>query len=107
MEMQWHSSQSPPHKPVSRRQVYSWIKDWEPIKLPIAIKLDRPGVPHNWVEWCSENCEGKWSWWFEEGTWDDMAYIGFELKEEAVLFKLIFPEWKGEASLALWPVTER
>ena len=48
---------------------------------------------------CKITSSGKWSWWFEEGTWDDMAYIGFELKEEAVLFKLIFPQWRDECFL--------
>ena len=73
------------HKDYQR--TYSLIEGWEARRLPYVATLQKPGVPHTFVEWCQNNCQGKWSWWFDERH----AYIGFEHPDEAFNFKLIKP----------------
>ena len=65
-------------------KIYSWIEDWEPVKLQYNVRMDSDGVPHPYVEWCDENCKGKWCWYFTE----DYAYISFEHAIDIILFKL-------------------
>ena len=68
-------------------KTYSLIDDWEAKRLPYVATIQKPGVPHTLVQWCENNCTGKWSWWFD----DDYAYIGFEKRIEAFIFKLVMP----------------
>ncbi len=68
-------------------KTYSLIDDWEAERLPYVATIQKPGVPHTLVQWCETNCIGKWSWWFD----DDHAYIGFEKRVEAFIFKLVMP----------------
>ena len=71
------------------RNIYSWIEDWDPIKLQYNVKMRDNGVSHTYVEWCDDNCKGKWSWHFDE----DYGYISFEKAADVILFKL--KEFKG------------
>lgn len=68
-------------------KTYSLIDDWEAKRLPYVATIQKPGVPHTLVQWCENNCTGKWSWWFDEYR----AYIGFEYPHEAFIFKLTMP----------------
>ena len=65
-------------------KIYSWINDWEPVKLQYNVRMESNGVPQVYCQWCNENCKGKWSWWFDE----DYGYISFENAFDFVLFKL-------------------
>lgn len=83
-----------PHVARARRRVhldhsktYSLINGWTAERLSHVVTLGRPSVPHTFVEWCDNHCKGKWSWWFD----DDHAYIGFEKRYEAFVFKLAMP----------------
>ena len=71
------------------RNIYSWIEDWDPIKLQYNVKMRDNGVPHTYVEWCDDNCKGNWSWHFDE----DYGYISFDFAIDVILFKL--KEFKG------------
>jgi|TARA_Y100000310_G_scaffold344709_1_gene458945 hypothetical protein len=46
--------------------------------------MESNGVPHTYVEWCDDNCYGKWSWHFD----DDYGYISFDSAMDVILFKL-------------------
>jgi hypothetical protein len=66
----------------------------QPLDLPFVVSIDQqaafrpinapPGVPMDMVEWCRDNCEEPWAWWFDAAH----AYIGFSTESEMVLFKL-------------------
>ena len=71
------------------RNIYSWIEDWKPTKLQYTVKMKDAGVPSPYVEWCNDNCKGKWSWYFDE----NYGYLSFEKAIDAILFKL--KEFKG------------
>ena len=71
------------------RNIYSWIEDWEPTKLQYNVRMKDAGVPHPYVEWCNDNCKGKWSWYFDEYY----GYVSFEKAIDVILFKL--KEFKG------------
>ena len=65
-------------------KIYSWIEDWKPVKLRYNVKMADEGVPHPYCVWCEENCNGKWSWWFDK----DYGYLSFENAIDVILFKL-------------------
>ena len=59
------------------------------------VDLNSNGVMSECIEWCQENCEGKWGWWFEpageienpKNHWEDQnAYMSFEIKRDATRF---------------------
>ena len=29
------------------------------------IDMDSDGIMGDCIEWCQQNCKGKWGWWFE------------------------------------------
>ena len=82
------------HNVQARRKVYSFIENWNPIKLNYIIDINMGVVPYAFVEWCRDNCEGKWSWWFEGvGDWGgvaEKAFVSFDNKSDALVFKLKF-----------------
>lgn len=62
-------------------------------QFPYIINLQRESMPWTWTEWCKENCEGIWGWWFD----NESCYVGFEIQSEAMWFALkfqddVFPE---------------
>ena len=77
----------PQYQTKNYTKCYSLIDNWTAERLPYVATLAKPGVPHPLVEWCENNCQGKWSWWFDEYH----AYIGFEDRYEAFMFKLLMP----------------
>ena len=87
MEMQWHLDRT--HKPIvymagkNLNKIYSWIPG-EPEKFQYNVRMVSDGVPHLYCQWCEENCDGKWSWWFDGGY----GYISFENAIDVILFKL-------------------
>ena len=83
------------HNAQVRKKVYSFIENWNPIKLNYIVDINMAVVPHPFVEWCRHNCEGKWSWWFEGASdWGvaEKAFISFDNKADALIFKLKFVE---------------
>ena len=94
--MQWHLDQTHKcldimhmHNPNKNlNKIYSWIPG-EAEKYQYNVKMADEGVPHLYCEWCEENCNGKWSWWFD----GDYGYISFERAIDIMLFKLI--KFKG------------
>ena len=59
------------------------------------VDLNSNGVMSECIEWCQENCEGKWGWWFEQSdlydplrhNWEDQdSYMSFENKKDASRF---------------------
>jgi hypothetical protein len=61
------------------------------------IDMNSNGIMGECIEWCQENCEGKWGWWFEGAESDDPyahnwqeqnSYMSFEKKIDATRFWL-------------------
>ena len=59
------------------------------------IDMDSDGIMGDCIEWCQQNCKGKWGWWFEpageienpNNHWEDQnAYMSFEVKRDATRF---------------------
>ena len=57
--------------------------------------MNSNGVMSECIDWCQQNCEGKWGWWFEPAGkienpmnhWEDQnAYMSFEMKRDATRF---------------------
>lgn len=67
------------HK-ICDSQIFSYI-----------IDIERDGMPWTWTEWCKNNCESIWGWWFDSKS----CYVGFESESEAILFALTF---KGDTT---------
>ena len=60
------------------------------VKFIHNICLNDPGVPFGFINWCLDNCLGKWGWWFSGSNTpkDSIAYMSFEIEEDLVLFGL-------------------
>ena len=61
------------------------------------IDMNSNGIMGDCIQWCVNNCEGKWGWWFEQGhdynpshhNWEEQdSYMSFEIKKEATAFFL-------------------
>jgi len=59
------------------------------------VDLNSNGVMSECIDWCQQNCTGKWGWWFEpageianpENHWEHQnAYMSFEQKVDATKF---------------------
>lgn len=79
---------------TSSQRNTKYNKKWQTVEddildsLPYIYKYeddnDYPCIPVELVNWCENNCQGKWSWWFDNAN----GYIGFKLQEDLVFFKL-------------------
>ena len=61
------------------------------------IDMNSDGIMGDCIEWCQQNCEGKWGWWFEntdlydplKHNWEEQnAYMSFQHKRDATRFWL-------------------
>ena len=61
------------------------------------IDMNSNGVNGVCIEWCQQNCTGKWGWWFAPSGeivnpanhWENQnAYMSFEIKRDATRFWL-------------------
>ncbi len=59
------------------------------------IDMNTNGINGECIDWCQENCKGKWGWWFEQKdlynpllhNWEEQnAYMSFEKEAEASKF---------------------
>tara|TARA_B100000900_G_scaffold114049_1_gene95576 strand:- start:1754 stop:2068 length:315 start_codon:yes stop_codon:yes gene_type:complete len=59
------------------------------------IDLNSNGVMAECIDWCQQNCEGKWGWWFEPAGevqnptnhWEHQnAYMSFQKEMDATRF---------------------
>jgi len=59
------------------------------------VDMNSNGIMGECIDWCQENCEGKWGWWFEpagdidnpKNHWEHQnAYMSFEKKLDATRF---------------------
>ena len=59
------------------------------------VDMNSNGIMGECIDWCQENCEGKWGWWFEpvgeienpKNHWENQnAYMSFEKKIDATRF---------------------
>ena len=66
-------------------------------KFKYNIDMNSNGIMGECIEWCQENCEGKWGWWFEpageienpKNHWEyQNAYMSFEKKKDATMYWL-------------------
>ena len=64
-------------------------------KFRYDIDMNSNGIMAECIEWCQQNCEGKWGWWFEgpqtdnpyDHRWEDQnSYMSFEIKRDATRF---------------------
>ena len=60
------------------------------VKFDHNIDLRNEGVSAVYIDWCVDNCFGKFGWWFERGNsaQDSNAFLSFENEEDLVLFSL-------------------
>jgi len=61
------------------------------------VDMNSNGIMAECIEWCQENCIGKWGWWFEpsgeianpKNHWEHQnSYMSFEIKRDATRFWL-------------------
>ena len=61
------------------------------------IDMHTNGINGECIEWCEQNCEHKWGWWFEPtqeivnplNHWENQnAYMSFQRKKDATKFWL-------------------
>ena len=66
-------------------------------KFEFNIDMHSNGIMGGCIEWCQENCKGKWGWWFEPAGdvihpmnhWENQnAYMSFQRKVDATIFWL-------------------
>ena len=64
-------------------------------KFDYNIDMNSNGVNGVCIEWCQQNCTGKWGWWFAPSGeivnpanhWENQnAYMSFEIKRDATRF---------------------
>ena len=64
-------------------------------RFEFNVDLNSNGVMAECIDWCQQNCEGKWGWWFEpageienpKNHWEHQnAYMSFEKKMDATRF---------------------
>ena len=60
------------------------------IRFNHNIDLRTEGVSATYIDWCVDNCFGKFGWWFTRrgSNRDSNAYLSFENEEDLVLFNL-------------------
>ena len=66
------------------------------IRFSYSLCLNDHGVPIGFINWCLNNCDGRWGWFFERDisrfyTHPDThstAYMSFEIEEDLILFNL-------------------
>ena len=61
------------------------------------IDMNSNGISGECIDWCQQNCRGKWGWWFEpagqidnpHNHWEDQnSYMSFQYKKDATRFWL-------------------
>ena len=66
-------------------------------KFKWDIDMHSNGIMGDCIEWCVNNCKGKWGWWFKQTdlydpirhNWEEQnSYMSFENKREATAFFL-------------------
>jgi len=66
-------------------------------KFKYHIDMHSNGIMGDCIEWCVNNCQGKWGWWFQQNNlydpfrhnWEEQdSYMSFEIKREATAFFL-------------------
>lgn len=67
------------------------------VKFEYDLCLKDPGVPAVYVDWCTNNCSGRWGWWFDRDNARlystrlpdrTQAYLSFEYEEDLIIFTL-------------------
>lgn len=54
--------------------------------LPCKVYLNQTSVNVEWVDWCHENCQEEWGWFFNKGN--SIAVMTFASSREAIWFKV-------------------
>jgi|TARA_B110000977_G_C10936487_1_gene439167 hypothetical protein len=66
-------------------------------KFKFDIDMNSNGIMSDCIEWCQQNCQGKWGWWFDQKdlydplqhNWEEQdSYMSFEKKTDATRFWL-------------------
>ena len=66
-------------------------------KFKYHVDMHSNGIMGDCIQWCVNNCKGKWGWWFNAGpkysplhhNWEEQdSYMSFENKREATAFFL-------------------
>jgi len=66
-------------------------------RFEFNVDMNSNGIMAECIDWCQENCKGKWGWWFEpagvienpKNHWEDQnSYMSFEFKRDATSFWL-------------------
>tara|TARA_A100000164_G_scaffold361890_1_gene377208 strand:- start:402 stop:716 length:315 start_codon:yes stop_codon:yes gene_type:complete len=64
-------------------------------KFRFNMDMNSNGINSECIEWCQQNCDGKWGWWFEpagliqnpQNHWEDQnSYMSFQYKRDATRF---------------------
>ena len=63
-------------------------------RFEFNVDMNSNGIMGECIDWCQQNCEGRWGWWYEttkawETHWDssgNRAYMSFGRQEEALKF---------------------
>ena len=66
-------------------------------KFKYDVDMHSNGIMGGCIQWCVNNCRGKWGWWFKarpkynplHHNWEEQnSYMSFENKREATAFFL-------------------
>ena len=71
-------------KRVTNLGPFTLCNRWPAEKFAYHIDLNTDGVPGEFVHWCLENCQGKWSWYFRQS--DKNAMLTFSDPADHLLF---------------------
>ncbi len=59
------------------------------VRFEHNIDLRNEGVSATYIDWCVDNCFGKFGWWFDRSlAQNSNAFLSFENEEDLVLFSL-------------------
>ena len=56
-------------------------------KYGYDVPLNAIGVDASELQWCSENCSGKYGWYFNSDN-HDLAVMTFESERDAFMYKI-------------------
>ena len=66
-------------------------------RFKFDVDMHSNGIMGDCIQWCVNNCKGRWGWWFQQTNlydpirhnWEDQnSYMSFEIKREATAFFL-------------------
>ena len=90
---------------ITKRKKYNYWKalDYVPKncgyekRFKFDVDMYSNGIMGDCIQWCVNNCKGRWGWWFQQNdlydpvrhNWEEQdSYMSFEIKREATAFFL-------------------